>query len=334
MPALNESGTLPSPAADRRCYMNGRTAFDPRTVFCLIAALTIGSGLATGRALANPAPESALLIHVHPWTPDFCQNNPISECAQVVQYGAIEGDVEFDVFLANPYGFFSSYSNATMTVGWPGDWEFTSFQDCAGGDVTTSSGDHQVSLQIDYASPIVPGAWLLVGRFRMQVSGFGALTFSGVGFDGQFWGAIGPAQAGVECTYSYLNCSNLMPPCGAHLDPDLLELHVPQGGTVTGTMTAWVGWTGDMPCPVQFMKTADWMELEVAWDQYYWQAELTVTVNAAGLAPGAYPAVIRAVSQVVHCASVLVDVEPVSSVPDLNLITRSSSWGGIKQRYR
>ena len=314
--------------------MNGKSALDSRTVLGLIAALTIGLGLATGVASANPLPDSALLIHVHPWDPAFFQNNPISGCTQVVQYSEIEGDVEFDVFLANPYGFIAPFSNASMTVRWGEYWQFTSFQDCLGGVVTTSGGEHEVGLQIAYESPIAPGAWLLVGRFRMQVNGFGALSFSGVSFDGQFWGIVGPAQAGVECTYSFLNCSNLMTPCGAHVDPDLLELHVPQGGTVTGTLSAWTGWNGGMPCPVQFMETADWMELDVAWDEYHYQAELTVTVNAAGLAPGVYPAVIRAVGQIVYCVSVVVDVEPVSSIPDPEPVTRLSSWGRIKARYR
>lgn len=313
--------------------MNGGSALDFRTVLGAIAALTICSAVAAGVASANPLPDSALLIHVHPWTPTFCQSNPISGCAQVIQYSEIEGDVEFDVFLANPYGFIAPFSNAAMTVRWGEYWQFTSFQDCLGGVVTTSGGEHEVGLQIAYDSPVAPGAWLLIGRFRMQVSGFGGLSFSGVSFDGQFWGIVGPAQAGVECTYSFLNCSNLMPPCGAHVDPDLLELHVSQGGTVTGTMIAWVGWNAGIPCPVEFMETADWMELDVAWNEYHDQAELTVTVNAAGLAPGAYPAVIRAVSQIVYCVSVLVEVEPVSSVPDPDPVTRFSSWGGIKARY-
>jgi hypothetical protein len=314
--------------------MNGRAALAPRAILGVVGALTIGLGLATGLASANPLPDSALLIHVHPWDPVFCQNNPISGCDQVVQYSEIEGDVEFDVFLANPYGFIAPFSNASMTVGWPEYWQFTSFEDCLGGDVTISGGEHQVGLQIAYASPIAPGSWLLVGRIRMQVSGFGALSFADVSFGGPFYGIVGPAEAGVECTYSCLDCSNLMPFCGAHVEPGLLELHVPQGGTVTGTMSAWASWGGGMPCPVQFMETADWMELDVAWDEYYCQAELTVIVNATGLAPGVYPAVIRAVSQVVYCVSVLVDVEPVSSVPDPDPVTRSSSWGGIKARYR
>ena len=314
--------------------MDERCVLDPRTVLCVIAALTIGMGIVTGNASANPLPDSALLIHVHSWDPGFCQDNPISNCDEVVQYAEIEGDVEFDVFLANPYGFISSFANASMTVSWPQNWQFTSFESCSGGTVTMNPGDHLVGVQIDYQPPFVPGPWACLGRFRMQVSGFGALAFSSVSLGGQFWGVVGPAQAGVDCTYSYLNCGNLMPPCGARVQPDLLELHVPQGGTVIGHMTAWTGWTGAMPCPVQFMEMADWMELDVEWDEYYYQADLTVTVNAAGLAPGIYPAVIRAVSQIVYCASVLVHVEPVSSVPVSDPITRATSWGEIKRTYR
>jgi hypothetical protein len=333
MQVPNESWMLPSPAADGRCHVNRRTALDPRIVLFLIAALTICSAVATGVASANPMPESAVLIHVQPWDPAFCQNNPIHACAQVVQYSEIEGDVEFDVFLANPFGFLSPFSSASMIVNWPETWQFTSFQDCLGGDVTTSIGDHTVSLQINYGSPISPGSFLLVGRFRMQVSGFGALDFDSVVFGAQHAGIISLAQAGVECTYSYLSCSNFMEPCGAHIQPDLLELHVPQGGMVTGTMSAWASFMC-APGQVQFLEAADWMELDVAWDESYSHAALTVNVNAAGLAPGVYPAVIRAVTQVVYCASVLVYVEPVSSVPDPGPVTRSRSWGGVKALYR
>ena len=315
--------------------MNGRRrVLDGRTVLCVLAALAVGLVLVTGNASANPLPDSALLIHVHSWDPGFCQNNPISSCPDVVQYAEVEGDVEFDLFLANPYGFISSFANASMTVSWPQNWQLTSFESCSGGTVTTNPGDHLVGVQIDYQAPFEPGPWAFLGRFRMQVSGFGALAFSSVSFGGQFYGVVGPAQAGVDCTYSSLDCSNLMPACGAHIQPDLLELHVPQGGTVTGTMTAWTSWNGFQPCPVQFMEMADWMELDVDWDEYYYQANLTITVNASGLAPGTYPAVIRAVSQIAYCASVLVHVEPVSSVPVSDPITRATSWGEIKRMYR
>jgi hypothetical protein len=69
--------------------MDERRVLDGRTVLCVLAALAVGMVIVTGDAFANPLPDSALLIHVHSWDPGFCQDNPISNCDEVVQYAEI-----------------------------------------------------------------------------------------------------------------------------------------------------------------------------------------------------------------------------------------------------
>jgi hypothetical protein len=314
--------------------MHGRTCRALPAILWVLAAGLYCSTAVTDVALANPVPESALLIHVHSWDPGFCVSNPITDCSQITQYSEIEGDVEFDLFLADPFGFIPPISSASMTVTWPQSWQFMAFESCSGGLVQTGVAGDQVTVEIQYDSPLAADTLTPIGRFRMQVSGFGTLDFASVAFDGHFWGVVGPAQAGVECAFSYLQCNDLMPPCGAYMEPELLEIHVAPSGTATGTITAGLSWNGGPPCPVQFMEAADWMELDVAWDQYHNWAELTVTVNASGLEPGVYPARIRAVSQIVNCVSVLLYVDPVSDVPGPDPMARATTWGGIKQKYR
>lgn len=313
--------------------MRAKSPVPSLVILCAIATVFCFPGMRPGVAEANPLPACALLIHVHSWDPDFCLNDPVTECSQVVQYSAVEGDVEFDVYLANPIDFVPPFGNVTFTVQWPQAWQFTSFESCSGGDVETSVNGQEATVQIHHGSPATPDAFNYIGRFRLNVSGFGALHFTVVSFDGEFWGTVGPAQAGVDCTYSYLRCITLTPPCGARLAPELLEIHVPEGGITTGTMLA-NNWNYGAPCSVEIMESAAWLDLDVDWDEYHEAAEITVHVDAHGLTPGVYPARIRAVSQVVHCSSVLVYVEPVSgvSVPEPNI--EAASWGIVKQKYR
>jgi hypothetical protein len=280
-------------------------------------------------------PECAVVVHVQAWDADFCENNTIGMCEEATQYSEIEGDVEFDLYLDNPYGMLPSCSVLTMTAQWPSAWQFTSFESCSGGTVNLSFGTQRVDVELHYDLPRFLGAWTYLGRFRMQVSGFGALEFSGLGIDGGLWGTFGPAQAGVECGYSYLECSSLMPPCSAALLVDAIEMHVPQEGTGVEALDVWRGWNGMNPCPVDFLEAADWMEVDVVWDEYGYEGVMSVTANAAGLAPGTYPAVIRIASEIVNCIPITLYVEPVAAVPGGGApLVHETSWGGLKQTFR
>ena len=286
-------------------------------------------------ASANPLPTCAVVVHVQAWDPDLCDHNTIGSCEDATQYSEIEGDVEFDLYLDNPFEALPPFEVLTTTVQWPAAWQFTSFESCSGGNVTLSVAAQQVGVEIQYELPLMPGGWTYLGRLRMQVSGFGALEFAPLGLDGGLYGEFGPAQAGVECSYSYLECSSLMPPCSAYLQVDAIELHVPQEGTGVATVLVWRGWDGMSPCSVEFLEAAEWMAVDVVWDEYGYEGVLSVRVDAAGLAPGTYEAMLRVTSEIVECVPVTLYVEPVASAPDAGTpAVQQTSWGELKRAFR
>lgn len=306
----------------RRARIRGFPALIMATLLC---CGLLGSA---GPAQANPLPAYMVFTHVHNWDPQFCENTSIVTCSQVVQYTSLDGDVEFDLFLDNRWGFLGPVSAFSVDAHWPAGWSFVDFQICAAGAVTVEVlGDHAL-LQAAFDSPLpaTPESLLLLGRVRMHVSGYGSLTWYPASINGDSYGEFSSGEAGVECTYHYTTCYP-WPCCRAHLEPTAVTLSVVHGTQAQTTLAASIGSTSSLePCPVTFLDDEPWVSLEVQ-PVDEWSATVTVTVDASDLPVGTYETWVRGMGTCQDCSKITVIVEQGSPI-------QTEAWGGIKARFR
>lgn len=304
-------------------------------VTCLLSLALLIAGVAP--VSANPIPPGMLFCHVHEWNPGFCEANPITECEEILQYSEATGDVEFDLYYV---GMAETLTSVDIAFTCPSSWAFVDFENCSAGLALPQLGLHECTIQWAFDPPAVldPYEPFLLGRLRVDVTGFGSLTCTDGWYEGEpisdfLW--MGPAMAGVGDCFCYTRCSNLGLACGIAMGPETLEIDVEIGDTAQGLLSGPVRFDEYMErCLVDFVCDEPWVTLSVDWPQYNW-ADITVTVDATDLPLGYHTAVVRAESECVECSELIVHVrEPSGIMDDGPAISKSVSFGKIRSLYR
>jgi hypothetical protein len=295
--------------------------------------------------LANPLPTSAIFVHVQPVNPDFCDDNPIVSCPEIVQYTQASGLLEFDLFfypmMAPPPLRISGFETA---VEWPSTWDLVGWEICHGGEGTVDLNGNQASIAINWPScPTMTEDVFLVARLIINVTSHGHLDYSlgggssvriGCPPDVEEWDTWQlSAEAGVECSFCWMPC-DFGDYCNPVPDPTLLELQVRQGETAQRDVHFDIVGGGLVyPCPVIFVTTASWLtetHIELGWDEWL----VTLEIDTSGLAPGYHQAWLRGEVECVGCTRVLLEVlPPITGVADPEP-PASTSWGRVKTLYR
>ncbi len=139
-------------------------------------------------------------------------------------------------------------------------------------------------------------------------------------------------RAGVECGDCAVPCGSAAY-CWPTITPEQAEIQLPpeSSAQVIFRVEAVSGAGPSMPCEVSFEAAEPWMAVEAA--QIDWMTwELTVTVNTAGLASGAYRGWIRSTTWCTACAAIDLTVTEMAAVEEER--PQSTSWGRIKDGFR
>jgi len=290
----------------------------------LLAIVALLTALSALPARANPIIGRSPMFHVHSWDPDFCQTAAIEECEQIDQYSGATGDVEFDLYLID-WVHEPPVAAIGGEVRWPEQWTYQSFALCDSGIAQVEVEGHQASLSISFD----PGLFeertcILLGRFRLTVSGFGALELDPFSINGQGWPARARGEAGVVCAHSQVAClPNFEECCCDYFDPSELELHASVGDSASATLTIG-GYPGEY-CFTRISSDAPW--LHVSYNVGYLPFTATVWADAGDLPEGTYEAWVHADCECRRCARVVFTVQGESPVSQ-------TSWGQLKDSYR
>ncbi len=307
---------------------------------------------APASAVANVAPESALLIHVQP-VAEGCAT-PITHCSDIVRSTTEAGTLEFVIFFTRVYSWggeelelFEVHADLT----WPETWVWIGGEQCGAGDLLPANGR---SLPLDlywWDCPLLPEAPLAVfpvARLIFEVNGPGRLDFANPSSNPVLLGcweenfvtyAVGvDAEAGMDCEYTLMRCAG-NEACTPRFDSPQLELTAPPGAAAWGE----VGVTA-----VSFTQGACEL-LVTALDGWAWgevvpnhpddpHGRLRVRADATGLTPGVYRTrmqVAAPLTRIARCLPVVLTVQESTAAPEPGRVeTRVASWGKVKTLYR
>ncbi|MBD3160812.1 MAG: hypothetical protein GF346_01560 [Candidatus Eisenbacteria bacterium] len=304
----------------------------PHRIRMLLPAIALV--LLATTAPANPLPPAFLFFHVQPLNQEFCEQNPIETCEQIVQYTEETGWMEADLFLMpiDPV-----IRDATFEVEWSQWWgESVGFENCIGGICVETPMGNRLQLQWVFEPPleIDPSAPILLGRIGVVAEDPGEVWLDSGSMTGENWTEVvgGSGLIGVDECYCFTSCETFGPACGASFDDPDLYLEAPKGEVVEGVLNARLRYGPDFqPCPVNFAEDQECCELSVVYDEP--DIEVTVTVDTRDLPVGEHAFNVRSESECVDCARVHVNVLEPSGIPeDTPSLTRT--WGRVRSDFR
>jgi len=316
--------------------------------FWLIAAGFLGVSIAHG----NPLPPSGLAVHVDAGAPGFCEQSPLTECTEIVQYTSEVGELAFGLYYVSYFEEYSPYE-LSVEINWPEQWTHREIEICGGADGYWSATS-ATSAEIDvnwHDCPPWEGGIKLYAIVHMGVYGPGTMTVetldASVGcpptvYDD--WPVPGMAQAGVQCSYCFRPC-DLSNPCQPVLTPATLSLSADVGGTAEETIhidmprEEW-----ESPCDAFVDATVDWLSVDYAYDPYLGEGSITVSADASELEPGGHVGYVRCRSEdgwqagCTTCTHVLFEVIANQGAPGEGPLddepAKVTSWGHVKRIYR
>ena len=308
-----------------------------RPLFLSSLALVLTLALASGSppAHANPLPGFfGAGFPISPWSALDCGNDPATACDQISQYCPDTGPLAIDVYvypLAEPALL---EGEIVLDLRWEGAWLLlgSEFQSCVGGTPLTVDNGSGAQVHLTLPQPVfLDFDPIRIGRIGVYADSPGRLTTS-------TWISVNnepcpvlPSAAGVPC-YPIFDCTDWYILCNTSFNPTTLLLTVEEGSQTSGTVNAWF----DGSCPTTFAEGAPWMSLSVAYVDPQTR-QITVNVDAIGLAPGTHEARIIAVTDATHaCSTVRLTVTPATqSAPDETPgEQRLTTWGQLKTSYR
>jgi hypothetical protein len=297
---------------------------------------------------ANIAPESALLLHVQPYS-GSCET-PLTKCDQIIRSTSADGPLEFLLFFMR--GTYDPWPGEEIcleslewcVLAWPAGWQLLEFDPCAGTgrlDPAGSGGVLHVHWS-EYPASGETGGIVVVARLVMNVVGPGQLDIAssnGIVLRHDCYGStfvsyparVG-AEAGMECGYVTPHCGYAEQACVAHFYVPELLLSAPVGGGAEDTVAFWATPPAGVGlCPLTVEPHAPWCSgwIEPAGNG----ALLHVTADASGLEMGTHETEIELVSSMgggyqgtSRCLPVEFTVEEPTSVLPM-------SWGHLKAAY-
>lgn len=299
-------------------------------------------------ALANVAPDAALLIHVQ---------EPGGGCDALTSCSAVEnrreqlGQVEF-LLLFNARTLQSGaepldiYRFRTDLV-WPESWELLDGWWCSGATGSldwAGAGPHALDLHFSPCAEL-PRTW--DGVFPLLRLIFDADVPGRIGAESYWDGALAElgcpptsftesaavcfAEVGFACDYQEFTCG-YSSPCGASFADTELQLSALPGGSAQAETELTVG---DLCSWVQVETLANWLDVavsEIEPDHY----RLLVTADATALPPGDYDSWVRALlPQRGRCLPVAFRVQDPTGVQELPAgQAQETSWSRVKALYR
>jgi len=285
---------------------------------------------------ANPLPEAWVHIHVHQGS------ELIATCDEVVQYTEESGQLTFDIYHWPWVAFFEwpevGLGFVNLTATFPPDWTVISAEPSTGGVGTITPGGAGEYL-IDLAWPTCPiqsddHQLFWVARFVMDVTNEGHFGAHSVEWDLCYPEPFPFGYSDIIEAHAAAGWAHCEQPCGNYgyiveMEPDLLELEIPQGDTVEAEITLNLGWYEVPPGYLIHESTAPHVTVVENFIDP-WDVRLTVIADATGLEPGYHQSWVRTTTPNQDCrnqAEVLLHVLPVTP-------PEAVSWGMLKGLYR
>jgi len=299
-------------------------------------------------ALANVAPETALLIHVQQ-PGDGC--DAVANCTAVANRTEQLGQVEFLLLFSarelqsgsEPLEIYSFHTDLV----WPESWVFVNGWWCSGATGSfdwEGAGPHALDMQF-WPCAELPQTW--DGVFPLARLIFNTDVPGRIGAESYWDGASAVlgcppssftvstavcfAEVGFACEYNEFSCG-YSSPCGASFADTQLELSALPGGSAQAETELTIG---DLCGWFQVETLADWLDVgvtEIEPDHY----RLLVTADATDLPPGDYDSWVRALlPQRGHCLPVAFRVQDPTGVEELPAgQAQETSWSRVKALYR
>lgn len=331
---------------------------DPIARLAVIWAMTV---LLTGMlpsAGANPLPPGGTWFHVHPVDPQFCNPCPITQCEQIVQHTAATGVLEFDLFVDHLEFYYQGVPVYAFNcpIVWDSAWTLLEYEICGGGSgqlipVAANRADLEA---VWPTCPFVQDRIWPVARFVFEAPALGQVDavwdnlFLTLGCPPNLRVESGlvtsPGVAGVVCDVCDYPCSHDQP-CRAEFVPSTYEVHLlPGESTQLNLHAEGEGHFAMEPCSATITDDADWLEPlsgSASWQGWGVDVDIPVSIDATGLAPGAYQAWVRAESDCVGCARINLIVGESQGVSEGDGTSPTSpspgvpiSWGRLKELHR
>jgi hypothetical protein len=291
---------------------------------CLFALFCSG----VSPAVANPSAESGVFTHVQVTDPQFCSENGITSCWMIDQYASENGTMDFALFFQPWLLIGASIHQLRADINWPAGWQYVGTEACLG-EIETVLGDDGVSLICTFPEgAALADNFFLIGKITLSVAERGYFNIYEMDYntydDEWFWCIGVDARAGYDCPGCSYSCDD-EDQCTPYFDQSDLNLTAIEGETAVAEFHG--SSAGDSYCDIYFTTEFDWIELEAeeTGDASY---DVTVTANAADLAPGLYEGWITGTTPSCSvCRYVIFEVLSLSPIEE-------TSWGQIKTDYR
>jgi hypothetical protein len=276
---------------------------------------------------AEALPDYTFLIHVQPHEAPLCEALPVASCLEVAPAIAATGEIEFDLLLIARNE--PPWDGAVLHLRWPFEWEYEFAELCTqDGFVDPVGSDLYLTIPTLAGAPGDPEL-LALGCVVLTAGAWGALeleVLEPMGPDATYEIAS-PARAGLGCG----GCPRIH--CAEHpaypvFTPDSLTFVLEEGASDSRQFLV-VAENDEPGSILVFSSSEDWLAVELDGAPGPGAYEVTVTVDAAALAPGSYLGWVRAATdECTDCAPVFLTVTAASTP------ARPESWGRVKRRFQ
>jgi hypothetical protein len=294
-------------------------------------------------ARANVAPPTMLLVHVQSLGPNACDLPGMYSCANLTQTTSETGELLFVVYLQTSWTSVP-ITSLDFSVRWDGGWWLEYLAPCIDGQFSYDDWGGEVMMHFAWPNHPYLHTFQPICVLEIGVNNPGCFEVDGGG--SIHWGypegwyetpLPGKAEAGVDCAYScLLDCNPWSTTCEPQLTPE--ELHFELAPGQVGLQTMHLVTTGGQASSVAFDATEPWVAFNVTVTGNH-DADVRLSVNTAGLAPGEYSARARATCDGRDCSEITLTVLDIpQSVPDDESPAPSgatpTTWGGVKNLFR
>ncbi len=309
--------------------------------FTLASALLLLLFLSAGTRApvsANPAAESFLLFDVAEPPPpdsDTCEGPAIPTCTEIRQFTLASGTIQFDLYFL-PVDYLAE--DVTLlaletTLTWPAAWELIEWEACGDAVASFQVTENSGALDIVWEEGLtIPDDLVRVGRFKLDVTEFGALETSGtaqVTWSLQDFGESTTfpfslaGEAGRVCGECAWGCPRVGG-CYPEFYPRYLDLQMTAG---TRQVVELSSFFRSAVCEPDYSSTESWASI-VGVIRTGPPESVYVGIDTEELLPGSYEAHVLADADCRACCWIRLEV--LYSPP----AAQSTTWSEVKTRFR